>query len=375
MQKIPVAVLGATGSVGQRLVSILARHPWFELVLLGASGRSAGKPYSQAVNWILTDPLPPKAAAMVVSHCEPPQANPQGIRIAFSALDADVAADLEEAWAMAGVLVASNAKCHRMRADVPLIVPEINPDHLDLLHSQSYPAGGGIVTNPNCSTIGLVMALKALHDAFGIAAVHAVTLQAASGAGYPGVPFMDLIDNAIPYIGGEEAKLESEPLKILGRLVKGSGTGDNGLPGGETGSRTTDASCARIEHASFPISATCHRVAVSDGHLEAVSIRLDNAATAEAIIDAWRSWSGGVAGLGLPTAPSQPVLYLEAINRPQPRLDRGAGNGMSAVVGRLRPCPILGWKFELLSHNTIRGAAGGTVLLAELCVAKGFVPR
>ncbi|OHD27449.1 MAG: aspartate-semialdehyde dehydrogenase [Spirochaetes bacterium GWB1_59_5] len=352
MRKIPVAVLGATGAVGQRLVSILFDHPWFEPVALCASERSMGKPYGQCTRWILQDPMPVIASMMTVEGCKPFG----GPAIVFSALDAEVAYTIEEDWARAGVLVVSNARSHRMRDDVPLVVPELNADHLRLVERQPYPEGGAIVTNPNCSTIGLVLALKALDDAFGLKAVNVVTLQAASGAGYPGVPFMDLIDNAVPYISGEEEKLETEPLKILGHLPL------DGAPLSRA-----------VENASFGISAACHRVAVSDGHLEAVSVAFERPADQEAILRAWLESPADTDGLGLPSAPERPVIYVDAQDRPQPRFDRFAGNGMSATIGRLRPCPILGWKFELLSHNTVRGAAGGTVLLAELCVAKGLV--
>ncbi len=348
MEKIPVAILGATGAVGQRLVTILFDHPWFEPVALCASGRSAGKPYAKATRWILADAMPAAAATMVVLPC----ATFPGPKLVFSALDADVAFDIEEDWARSGVLVVSNAKSHRMRGDVPLVVPELNADHLSLLETQPYPDGGGIVTNPNCSTIGLVMALKPLDDAFGLRAVNVVTLQAASGAGYPGVPFMDLIDNVVPYISGEEEKLETEPLKILGKLAQDG---------------------ARIENASFGISAACHRVAVSDGHLEAVAAAFDLPPDRESVLRAWREYRSDTDGLGLPSTPDRPLVYVDEPDRPQPRFDRQTGKGMSATMGKLRPCPVLGWKFEVLSHNTIRGAAGGTVLLAELCVARGYV--
>lgn len=348
MHKIPVAILGATGAVGQRLVSILFNHPWFEPVALCASGRSAGQAYGQRTRWMLAEPMPLAASLMCVHGCEPFD----GPELVFSALDADVAADIEESWAQSGRLVISNTRCHRMRDNVPLVVPELNADHLRLVDLQPYPDGGGIVTNPNCSTIGLVLALKPLADAFGLRAVNVVTLQAASGAGYPGVPFLDLLDNAVPHIPGEEEKLETEPLKILGRLSGGA---------------------CRVEPADFGVSATCHRVAVSDGHLEAVSVALKRPADRDDLIRAWMESSADTDGLGLPSAPGRPVIYLDGLDRPQPRLDRLAGSGMSATVGRLRPCPILGWKFELLSHNTIRGAAGGTVLLAELCAVKGLI--
>jgi aspartate-semialdehyde dehydrogenase len=348
VDKIPVAILGATGAVGQRLVSLLFGHPWFEPVAVCASERSAGKPYGQATHWVLAEPMPQAAATMMVRSSAPfPEP-----KIVFSALDADIAFEIEDDWAASGHLVVSNARSHRMRDDVPLVVPELNADHLRLVSRQPYPNGGAIVTNPNCSTIGLVLALKPLDKAFGLKSVNVVTLQAASGAGYPGVPFMDLIDNALPYIPGEEEKLETEPLKILGTITPDGG---------------------KVQKAGFAVSATCHRVAVSDGHLEAVSVAFDRPADKAAIMRAWLEYEPDTEGLKLPSAPQRPILYSDAPDRPQPRFDRMAGNGMSATIGRLRPCSILGWKFELLSHNTIRGAAGGTILLAELCVAKGLV--
>lgn len=364
MQKIPVAILGATGAVGQRLVSILFNHPWFEPIALCASERSMGKPYGTCTRWILQDPMPVIASILTVQGCKPFG----GPAIVFSALDADVAFTIEEDWAKASVLVVSNARSHRMRNDVPLVVPELNADHLRLVERQPYPEGGAIVTNPNCSTIGLVLALKALDDAFGLKAVNVVTLQAASGAGYPGVPFMDLIDNAVPFISGEEEKLETEPLKILGRLPPERTP--EGEPEGEPEGKFSGGA---VEYASFSISAACHRIAVSDGHLEAVSVAFERPADHDSILRAWLESPADTDGLNLPSAPERPIIYVDAQDRPQPRFDRFAGNGMSATIGRLRPCSILGWKFELLSHNTVRGAAGGTVLLAELCVAKGLV--
>lgn len=344
MDKIPVAVLGATGAVGQRLVALLENHPYFEVKRLCASERSSGREYGSAVNWILPTPLPGKVAAMTVEDCHAASGYP----VVFSAMDASVAGPLEEDWALMGSLVATNTKCHRMRADVPLVVPEVNASHLKLARAQAGP--GAIVANPNCSTIGLVMALKPLADAFGLEAVHVTTLQAASGAGYPGVPSLDLLDNAVPYIGGEEDKLETEPAKILGSFSQGS-----------------------IELARFPVSASCHRVAVSDGHLESVSVSLGRTATAQDILAAWDAFSGEELVQRLPSYAPRPLRYRPEPNRPQPRLDRDAGNGMAVTLGRLRPCPVLGWKFELLSHNTVRGAAGGTILLAEACLEYGLV--
>jgi aspartate-semialdehyde dehydrogenase len=341
MTKIPVAILGATGSVGQKFVELLAHHPWFEIAALAASDRSVGKPYREAVNWFQAAPLPRHIAEMQVQPCSP------GVpcKIAFSALDAGVAGEIEEEFARAGCVVFSNSRNHRMDPDVPLLVPEINPDHMELARSQKY--GGHIITNPNCSTIGLAMALKPLDDRFGVEQVHVVTMQALSGAGYPGVASLDIIDNVIPYISGEEEKMQTEPLKILGRLTK------NG-----------------VHSHHMRISAQCNRVAVQDGHTECVSIKLRAEGTAEELIHAWTSFSAEPQKLNLPTAPLSPIYYFSDHRYPQPKLHRGIDKGMAVSIGRLRPCPLLDYKFVLLSHNTIRGAAGGAILNAELYVRK-----
>lgn len=344
-ERIPVGVLGATGAVGQRFVSLLRGHPWFEVVYLGASERSAGKTYGEAVRWIQDDPLPPEVAEMVVGRCQPPG---EEIPLFFSALDSSVAGPIETRFAEAGRLVVSNAKNHRMDPGVPLLVPEVNPDHLDLLAHQDFPRGGGIITNPNCSTIGLVLALKPLHDHFGLETVHVVTLQALSGAGVPGVASMEIADNVIPFISGEEDKLETEPLKILGALEDGD-----------------------IRRADLRIGAHCTRVPVTDGHTEAVSVTLRNRTTADRIVAAWNEWTSEPQRLGLPTAPEHPVRYLAGSADPQPRLHRNLGRGMTVTVGRLRKDPVFDWSFFGLSHNTVRGAAGGALLCAELAVARG----
>jgi len=344
--RIPVAVLGATGSVGQRFVSLLAAHPWFELVAMTASDRSAGKRYGDVVEWVLETPLPSAAARMVVQQTEPVL----GLPLVFSALDAAVAGEAETAFAAAGAVVVSNARSHRMDRDVPLVVPEVNPDHVELARRQTF-SRGAILTNPNCSTIGLVLALKPLADAFGLRRVAVTTLQALSGAGLPGVPSMRAVDNVVPFIGGEEDKLEREPLKILGRL------GPDG-----------------VEPAAIAISAQCTRVAVLDGHTECVSVETVEPVDPAAATAAWRAWASEPQRLGLPSAPRPVVVVTEAADRPQPRLDRSAGGGMAVTVGRVRPCPVLGLKFVTLSHNTVRGAAGGSILLAELAVARGVVP-
>lgn len=344
-ERIRVGVLGATGAVGQRFVSLLRHHPWFEVVYLGASERSAGKTYAEAVRWIQDDPLPGELAGMEVGACELPEGD--DIPLFFSALDSSVAGPIETRFARAGCLVVSNAKNHRMDVGVPLLVPEVNPDHLDLLADQDF-GGGGIVTNPNCSTIGLVLALKPLHDRFGLETVHVVTLQALSGAGVPGVASMEIADNVIPFISGEEDKLETEPLKILGALENGS-----------------------IRSADIRIGAHCTRVPVTDGHTEAISVTLRERATAEEIITAWNEWTAEPQRRGLPSAPAHPVQYLRGSSDPQPRLHRNVGRGMTVSVGRLRADPVFDWSFFGLSHNTVRGAAGGALLCAELAVARG----
>lgn len=344
--KLPVAVLGATGTVGQRFIALLADHPWFEVVAVTGSERTAGQRYGDAVQWIQSTPLPAAVAGMTIAHDVPSRPVVMG----FSALTSDVAGRLETALADQGLFVVSNASSHRMDLDVPLVVPEVNPDHLALVRHQRFGGGGALATNPNCSTIGLVMALKPLHDAFGLEAVSVVTMQAISGAGLPGVPSLAITDNVIPFIGGEEEKLESETQKILGRCL-----GD------------------RVEGAAITVSAQCNRVPVVDGHLECASFRLARPATAEAIAEVLSSFTAEPQNLLLPSAPPRPLLVAERPDRPQTRLDRDAGAGMAVTVGRIRACPLLGWKMVLLSHNTVRGAAGGALLVGELAVAQGLV--
>ncbi|MEG8948007.1 aspartate-semialdehyde dehydrogenase [Rosettibacter firmus] len=342
-QKIPVAILGATGSVGQRFLEMLINHPWFEVVELAASDKSAGKKYSEATNWIMQTPLPEKYANMIVKKCEPNLS----AKIAFSGLDASVAGEIESAFASSGYYVISNARNHRFDDDVPLIIPEVNPDHLQLIRSQKYK--GGIVTNPNCSTIGLVLALKPLNDNFGIEAVNVVTMQAVSGAGYPGLPSLDIIDNVIPYISGEEKKMETEPLKILGKLNSN-----------------------KIDFADIKISAQCNRVAVIDGHTECVQVKLKTKTTIEEIKKVWKEFRSIPQELDLPTAPKNPIVYFEEEKYPQPKIQRNIEKGMATSIGRLRECPLFDFKFVILSHNTIRGAAGGTILIAELMKSEGY---
>lgn len=344
-KKFPIGILGATGMVGQRFIQLLENHPWFEIAWLAASDRSSGKPYGEAAKWRLDTPLPERIARMTVAPADPEGAP----RIIFAALDAGIAREMEPRFAEAGCAVVSNSSAYRMAPSVPLVIPEINAEHLHLIEEQPSrrSTGGYMVTNPNCSTIGLVMALKPIEERFGIEQIMVTTMQAISGAGYPGVPSMDILGNVVPYIGSEEEKMEAETLKLLGRLEGHAVTPLN----------------ARI-------SAHCNRVAVEDGHMESVSIKLAKPATHDELLAAWAQFKP-LAGQGLPTAPEQPVEWAPQSDRPQPRLDRNRGRGMAVTVGRLRPCSVLDWKFTVLSHNTIRGAAGAAILNAELLASLG----
>ena len=347
--KIPVGVLGATGAVGQRFVQLLADHPWFEVAELAASDRSAGRPYREACTWRQATEMPEAAATRVVKSVDSPFES----RILFSGLDSSVAGDVETALAARGHAVVSNARNHRMDPDVPLLIPEVNPEHLDALAIQRKRTGGGyIVTNPNCSVVGLAMALAPLQRAFGLQEVAVVTLQALSGAGYPGVPSMDVADNVVPYIGGgEEEKIEAEPLRILGRFTGGA-----------------------FEPAPFGISASVHRVAVSDGHTMAVFVRLKLKASPARALEAIAEFRGEPQERKLPTAPRRPIHVLPQVDRPQPRLDRDREGGMAVTVGRVRGDKLFDLKMEVLVHNTIRGAAGAAILNAELLRARDLLP-
>jgi aspartate-semialdehyde dehydrogenase len=347
-KKLPIGILGATGVVGQRFIQMLENHPWFEVAWLAASDRSEGKSYADAVRWRLKTAIPANVAAMRVSPAVPDGAP----KIIFAALDASIAAELEPRFAEAGCAVVSNSSALRMKSDVPLVIPEVNSDHIKLIDTQAWRkrSGGYVVTNPNCSAIGLVMALSPLQQRFGLETVMAVTMQAVSGAGYPGVASLDILGNVIPYIRNEEEKMEEETLKLLGRL-----------------------NATKVTPASFAMSAQCNRVAVEDGHTESVSVRLKTKAKPKEIIAAWNEYRSEPQKLRLPSAPERPVVYLAASDRPQPRFDVDMGAGMTTVVGRLRPCGVLDWKFTVLSHNTIRGAAGAAVLNAELLKAKGYL--
>jgi aspartate-semialdehyde dehydrogenase len=357
MERRKVGILGATGMVGQRFIQLLHKHPWFEVAWLAASDRSAGKTYGEACRWKLDTPLPAKIAAMTVMP-NTPEAQPAGElpipKIIFAALDAEIARELEPKFAAAGCAVVSNSSAFRMAADVPLVVPEVNADHLGLIERQSWrkESGGYIVTNPNCCAIGLVLALKPLEERFGIESLFVSTMQAVSGAGYPGVASLDILGNVVPYIKNEEEKLQEEVGKLLGRAV------------------SDKLGVARIEMLDAKLSAHCNRVAVEDGHMECVSIKLCTKATREQVLAAWSEFAP-LRGNGLHTAPEQPVEFDAGVDRPQPRLDRMRGHGMASTVGRLRECSLLDWKFVVLSHNTIRGAAGAAVLNAEVLARLG----
>lgn len=341
-----VGILGATGMVGQRFIQLLENHPWFQVSWLAASDRSSGKTYAEAVRWKLDTSIPARIASLPVSPATPEEAP----EIIFAALDTDIAREMEPKFAAAGCAVISNSSAFRMQADVPLVIPEVNADHLALISRQNWNGTGKrrgyIVTNPNCSAIGLVLALKPLESRFGLRSVFVSTMQAVSGAGYPGVPSMDIVGNVIPFIRNEEEKLEAETRRLLGKLENGA-----------------------IRPLGAKVSAHCNRVGVQDGHMESVSIELEKKATREEILVAWREFQP-LRGSNLPTAPVSPVEYECAEDRPQPRLDRMRGRGMAATVGRLRPCSLLDWKFTVLSHNTIRGAAGAALLNAELLASE-----
>jgi aspartate-semialdehyde dehydrogenase len=348
-KKIPVGVLGATGAVGQRFIQLLADHPWFEVAELVASDRSAGKSYREACTWRLPTPLPEAVASMTVRGAEEKLSSP----LQFSGLDSSVAGEVEARLASEGHAVITNSRNHRMAADVPLLVPEINSDHLDALAVQRKRTGRGyVVTNPNCSVVGLAMALAPLHRAFGVESCAVATLQALSGAGYPGVASLDAVDNVIPYIGGgEEEKIETEPRKILGRFADGA-----------------------FVYAEIALSASVHRVAVTDGHTMALFVRLHQKASAADAKKVLADFKGEPQDRQLPFAPKAPIHVLEADDRPQPRLDRDRERGMAVSVGRVREDGLFHLKLEALVHNTIRGAAGAAVLNAELIRERGLLP-
>lgn len=346
--RIPVAVLGATGSVGQRFVQLLADHPWFELSEVVASDRSAGQTYAEAADWRLSADMPAAAGKLEVKDYGAKLSSP----VVFSALPGEVAEEIEQRMAREGRALFSNTSFHRMTPDVPLLIPEVNPEHAAAIKVQQQNRGwsGFIVTNPNCSAIHLVLALKPLHDAFGIDALAVTTMQAVSGAGYPGVPSLDMIDNVVPFISTEEEKMTEETKKLLG-----------GFDGA-------------FQPADLVMTAHCNRVPVRDGHTECVSIRFRESATPDQAAAAMANFRARPQELDLPSAPARPIIVRSERNRPQPNLDRDAEKGMATTVGRVRECPLLGTKFVLLGHNTIRGAAGASILNAELFKVEGLLP-
>jgi len=337
--KIDVAILGATGSVGQKFIELLSNHPWFNIAEVAASDRSAGKKYSEATNWIMQSPLNKNIAELIVKNSEPNLKS----KIVFSALDASVAGEIEENFAKNGYVVISNARNHRFDEDVPLLIPEVNPESLQLIEIQKRRRGfkGFIVIHPNCSTTHLSLVLKPLHEKFKIRRVIVTTMQALSGAGYPGIASLDIIDNIIPYIPLEEEKIENETLKILGKIESG-----------------------RINYANISVSATCNRVFVSDGHMESVSVELENKPSINEFVGCLDDFDP-LKKYQLPSH-VKPIIILREEDRPQPRLDRNLANGMASIVGRIRKCNVLDYKFLVLGNNTIRGGAGGAILIAEL---------
>lgn len=340
-----VGILGATGAVGQTFIRLLDDHPWFTVAEVAASDRSAGQSYREAVNWLSGSPIPADVADLTVKPTEPDALDCDFV---FSGLSSSVAGELEQAFAKAGYPVISNAKNYRMHDDVPLLIPEVNPAHVALIDNQDWGSEGYIVTNPNCSTVGLVCGLRPLMQAFNVEAVQVTMLQALSGAGYPGVPSLDAVGNVVPYIGGEEDKLAREPQKILGTL--------NG---------------ARIEHADLPVSAQCTRVPVRDGHLACTSVRFQEEVSPQDVTETLQSFRSPLAGSSLPSAPDPFLQVLDAPDAPQPQRHVDAGGGMTVSVGRIQDCEVTDVKLVILSHNTVRGAAGGALLNAELLAEEG----
>ena len=349
-EKIPVAILGATGTVGQKFVRLLADHPWFEIAAVAASASSAGRRYAEAARWREPAALPADVGDMIVREC----VSPLPARIVFSALDAEVAGPIEQEFAQAGAYVVTNTRTHRMEPDVPLMIPEANADHLSLIDRQHKDRGwkGAILANPNCSTAALTLALLPLHRAYGVERLFVSTMQAVSGAGYPGVASLDIVGNVIPHIGGEEDKIERESRKVLGTLSDGV-----------------------VQPAGFAVSAHSNRVAVVDGHMMTVSIGFTRRVAAQEALAALREFRAPPCVAGLPSSPTLPVEVDDRPDRPQPRLDIDRGRGMAVTVGRVRACPILDIRMVVLGHNTIRGAAGQAIQIAELLVAEGRVSR
>ena len=348
MKKYRVGILGATGMVGQRFIQLLEHHPQFEITAVAASDRSQGKTYGEACTWRLNGEMPSAVRSLPVQPPKPPL----DCDLVFSSLPGDIARDTEGSFANAGYPVISNSSAFRMDEDVPLLIPEVNHQHLDLLARQRQlnTSGGFIVTNPNCSTIMLALALAPLHATFGITSTVATTLQALSGAGYPGVASLDILDNVLPHIGGEEEKIETETTKILGRVVDG-----------------------HIEPAPMAVSAQCHRVNVADGHMAAVRVNFTRKPELGELREVLSSFRSLPQELGLHSAPANPIVVRDEVDRPQPKLDRDAGAGMTITVGRLKQDTVLDYRFVVLSHNTIRGAAGAAILNAELLIALNYL--
>ncbi len=348
--KIPVGILGATGTVGQRFVQLLVEHPWFEIAALTGSSRTAGRPYGEGVNWKLEGDPPPQIAQMIVQ----PTAPNLDVKVVFSALPTAQAKEFEPAFAAAGYAVCTNASSFRMTEDVPLLIPEVNPEHSQLIPVQQANRGWGgfIIANANCSSTTAMLPLRVMRDAFGLEAVHMVTMQAISGAGYPGVPSLDILGNVVPYIGNEDKKLETEPLKMLGTFENGA-----------------------ITPAAFKCSAQANRVPVIDGHLSSLSVTLGRDVSVDEAVAAFKNWQIPDYVRALPSCPDQLLVYRDEPDRPQPRLDSNTGDGLGWVVGKVRECNVLGLRFMALAHNTMRGAASGSVLNAELLVSQGHIKR
>jgi aspartate-semialdehyde dehydrogenase len=351
-EKIPVGVLGATGTVGQRFVQLLAGHPWFEVVAVTGSERTVGRPYGEAVNWMMPGPLPEKTAALTVQPTSPELEVGSRLPVVFSALPTVEAKEWETQFAAAGYAVVTNASTHRMDPDVPLLIPEVNPDHTCLIPTQqannNWP--GFIVASPNCSTTSAILPLKIFQEAFGVKAAVITTLQAISGAGHPGVPSLDVMDNVIPYIGGEDNKLENEPKKLLGEVRDGV-----------------------MYPADIQLSAQANRVPVVDGHLASISVKFERPASPEEVIAALESWLPPAVCRQLPSSPDPVLVYRYEPDRPQPRRDRDTGDGMAWTVGKVRECGVLDVRYMALTHNTLRGAASGALLNAELLKMQGYI--
>ena len=343
-EKVPVAILGATGLVGQKFIELLAQHPWFEIADLAASEKSVGKTFCEAVNWKGSSPIPEEIGEKIIKECRAPLRG----SLIFSGLDSKIAGDIEAELCKDGYLIVTNASAHRMNENVPLLIPEVNSHHLELLNQQK--GKGKIVANPNCSVIGLCLALKPLHQNFELESVQIVTMQSASGAGYPGVPSLDILDNIIPFIEGEEEKVEVEPRKILGDLKE-----------------------SKIHQAQINFSAQCNRVPVRTGHMACVSVKFKKKTTKEEIIKAWQTFKGQTYEAQLFSSPEHVLIYHSKNSLPQPALQKDLGKGMSVSIGRLEESKTMDYRFVILSHNTLRGAAGGAILCAEMLLRKGYI--